>query len=376
MQSLYINRRAKYGYKIVSRRYIATKFRYKLQYVPYNIQHMKTANTHLEKHYEDLDIPIEKYFDTFILPFYDIHHSGHWLAHYQTSPDSFVHVFTYDNKTYALTYDDYPSGFSVSDEDFAKPIKLPNDAYILSVTNPQNNFAINIIGHFVLFKILDKDKFNARISQLVDEYKEWSAEAELNTKTLVSVSRDALRLAENASHNEDTHSLYALSNIIDALIFANAQDNSIDLQDLRQYVEYLSDTDPHYKSHDLKDEEELRKKIYSNLGASTNENLQKQRKFAKKLGSPIQLITVMYVRHTGKDTEGTSITIITDGDEIQFPASHFLDTELREYLADNPYIVPHNIKDNFPGELGDFTIVEGSIAVRKILRQELAYISF
>lgn len=337
---------------------------------------MKHANTHLEKHYEDLDVPIEKYFDTFVLPLYGVNHSGRWLAHYQTDPDSFVHIFTYDNEAYALAYDDYPSEFSISDEDFVEPVKLPNGAYILSVTHPQNKFAINIIGHFILFKILDKNKFDIRISQLVDEYEEWSAEAGFNTKTLISVASDVLYLAENASQNKDAYSLYALSNITDALIFANAQDNNIDLQDLRQYIEYLSNTDPYYKTHDPQDEEELREKIYSSLSASTNEHLQKQRQIAKKLGPPIQLITVMYARHDGKDTEGTSITIVTDGDDIQFPVSHFLNKELRAYLADNLYITARNIDDNFPSELGDFTLVEGSISVRKILRQELAYVSF
>ena len=322
------------------------------------------------------DIPFQQYFQDFVLPAFGITGTVGWQRHVQTDPDNFVHTFTVGGTRYALAFDDFPSGFSVEHSKFVHTIRYSKTNDVLAVRHENGKYFENVTGYFMLFEVTHDQDFDAYMEYLEMEYfdlrKRWDEEQ----KTFITVSRDIVQLAQVASINHDTASLYSLRNIISGYMHVEAIDNNLNFSVLHEYVEVLIDKEFGYEMYD---ESELKKRedqIFAELGREPNHVIAKSRQVASSMGQMVTLIAAMYIKRDKNTTSGTSIALVADNTVIEYPMNHFLDDELREYFANNSYINESNIEQHLPTNLGEYSLVEGSVEIRHIFRRELGHISF
>lgn len=319
---------------------------------------------------------LESVYAEFILPIFGINKPVMWQRHVQTDPDNFVHVFAVDEVYYALAFDDYPSGFSVDGEPFVKAMRLENGDKIAHVGTNGQRYIENVTGAFMLFQVLDDVKFEAYINFLEIEYTKLQANWHQHSVVILDVSRDIIQLAETAALNHDKAALYSLQQIIEAFLMVDAHDTSVSLDPLKEYVTILLDAEFGYEVYDEAEKERAQARVYATLAAGTEHTVTALRYAAQHLGQTVTLVTAMYAKKEGDTTSGTSVTLLFDGGIITYPAEHFLDDELKNYFANNPYIAASNIAYHMPEQLQDYRLVAGSVEARWVFRRELEYVSF
>lgn len=322
------------------------------------------------------DSTLEQYFSEFVLPQFGITGEPKWERQVQTDPDSFVHVFTVDGNTYALAFDDYPSDFSVSQEAFVHALKCKDGSDMLSVQVQGDKYYENLTGYFMLFQVRDNKAFGAHMDFLELGYRDLQREWRNESKSLVTVSRDILQLVEVAAHNHDSKSLYALQNIVDSFSHSGAADNNLEFADLSDYIAVLIDGE---FGHELYDEAEKKRRentIYTKLAREANYKLIKNRYIAQNLGQLVTFISAMYSKHNGEAVDGISICFVVDDGKIEYPTEHFMNNVLQQYLDEKPPINDANVASVLPAQLGDYTLVQGSVEVSHIFRREIEYMNF
>lgn len=325
----------------------------------------------------DKDPPesLEDFFCEFVLSKFGVKGDVSWQRHVQTDPDSFLHVFLQNGVRYALAFDDYPGGFSVDGEPFVKAVQLENGDKELYV-EATSKYVENVTGGFMLFQIMNEEAFDTHLMYLELEYAKLRKEWQSSARSLVAVARDVLQLAETAAANHDTGSLYAVRNIIDAFCYLNAKDNSIDIETLKEYVDILHDAEFGYEMHDEADKKRVGDEVYKYLSHEAQLNVLSNKYVAQNLGQTVTLVTAMYAKHEGDAVNGTSIAILMDGKEVEYPNEHFLREEIERYFAEHSYLRDVNIAHHMPPQLGDYTLVQGSEEVNVLFRRELPYVAF
>lgn len=319
---------------------------------------------------------LEVYYSENILPAYGITDKPIWERHVKTNPDNFLHLFTIDDTHYALAFDDYPSGFSVGGEAAITAVTTKNGTEILAVSSPYDKYVENAFGYFKLFKVIDNAQFISLVEYLENEYKKLLDEWHEESRHVIYASRDILRLVETASANHDMAALYSLENLVDALVYLNAVDNNIDLEKIKEYIKILHDAEFGYEIYSEKQKEQVADAIYRTLSYEVNQSIKYIEYDAKNLSDLVVLVFAMYAKKNLDSTAGISVSLLLDGDSINYPRDHFMNEELKQYFALNPYISENNIEQNMPAKLGDYELVAGSVTTQKIFRRELEYISF
>ena len=322
------------------------------------------------------DIPIQQYFQDFVLPKFAIAGDVEWQRHIQTDPDNFVHTFIVGGTRYALAFDDFPSGFSVKHSKFVHAIRYSKTNDVLAVRHENGKYFENITGYFMLFEVAHDHDFDAYMEYLEMEYSDLRKRWDKEEKTFITVSRDIVQLAQVASINHDTVSLYSLRNIVDGYMHVEAIDNNLNFSVLYEYLEVLIDKEFGYEMHDESELKKLEDQIFAELGREPNHVIARNRQIASSMGQMVTLVTAMYIKRDKYTTSGISIALVADNMVIEYPMNHFLDGELREYFANNRYINESNIGQHLPANLGEYSLVEGSVAIHHIFRRELGHISF
>ena len=338
---------------------------------------MKTEAITINKPYlqNPDDKQLEQYYEKTILPFYRITEGIAWESHTQTGPDNFIHVFAYGESRCVLAYDDYPSGFSVDSDNSVKALRTESGSDILTVNAANSYFEMNVIGSFMLFRVVDDMAFDSLSRYLQIEYKKLQ-EQWRGTNGTVAVARDILQLAETASLNHDRSGLYALQNIVGSYITCSISDASIDLELLKKYIDILLDAEWGYEFHDEATRDMVSKEVYQALSREADYQVTAHKYQASHLGEMVTLVSAIYGKEENGTTAGITAVMLFDGDEIHYPLKHFINADLQEYFANSPFITANNIEHHLPETLQDYKLVEGSVEIRKIFRRELAYITF
>lgn len=322
------------------------------------------------------DVTLEQYYHEFLLPQFGIADTPKWERHIQTDPDNFVHVFSIGDTTYALSFDDYPSGFSVAGEAFVRTLKCEDGSDMLSVQARGDRYYENITGYFMLFEVRNDKAFSAHMDYLELAYRKLRSEWRNDSGAAVAVSRDILQLVEVAAHNHDSKSLYALQNIVDGFSHSGAVDNNLEFEDLSDYIAVLIDGEFGYELYDEAEKKRRENTIYTNLAREVNYKIIKNRYSAQNLGQMVTFVTAMYSKREDKVVEGISISFVIDGDKIEYPNVHFMNDELQKYLEEQPHISNRNIAKILPLQLGEYSLVQGSAEVSNIFRREIEYMNF
>ena len=338
---------------------------------------MKTESITISKpyHQNPNDKQLEQHYEKVVLPLYGITEGIAWESHAQTGPDNFIHVFAYGEARYVLAYDDYPSGFSVDSDNSVKALRTESGSDILTINAENGYFEMNVIGSFMLFRVVDDMAFDSLSHYLQVEYKKLQEQWRGSNGT-VAVARDILQLAETASLNHDRDGLYALQNIVDSYVTCNVSDASIDLELLKKYIDILLDAEWDYEFHDETTKDMMAKEVYQSLSREANYQIIAHKYQASQLGEMVTLVSAIYGKEENSITAGITAVMLFDGDEIHYPLKHFINADLQEYFANSPFITANNIEYHLPETLQDYKLVEGSVEIRKIFRRELAYITF
>ena len=318
---------------------------------------------------------LESYYEEAVLPHYGLIGACVWESHVQTHPDNYIHIFAHKSARYVLAYDDYPSGFSVGGDNSVQALRLADGAEVLTTQTSGESFEMNVLGSFMLFRIVDDTAFDSLVNYLKIEYKKlqqkWSGQG-----GLVVIARDILQLAETASANQDTSALYALQNIVDSFEMHDIQDNTVDIGLLRKYIDTLLDAEFGYEMYDKGTKERTAKQVYKELSRDAEYHITATKYEARQLENMVTLVSALYGKEENGITSGITAVVLFDGDTIEYPLKHFINDELKHYFADNAYVSSANVKYHMPEKLGDYKLVEGSVEVQRIFRRELGYINF
>lgn len=319
---------------------------------------------------------MEKFYEEFVLPEFSITSRPVWGQHIKTHPDNFLHMFTVGDVSYALAFDDYPSGFSVDNDESVRSVKLPDGDEILTINTEDGAYTENITGSFMLFQIINEPAFARLLDYVQASYdqlqRKWHGESE----RVVAVGRDILQLAETATKNHDVGALYAVENIIDTLIHLDAQDNTVDIETLREYVKVLLDAEFGYEFHTEEDKDRLAGELYKSLSVDLQNTMHIRKYEVENLGMTERLVSAMYAKKEGEATKGISVAVVFTNESRRYPLDHFINEDLEQYFRDNSFIGKDNIEHLMPKELQGYRLVEGSVLVRDIFARELGSITF
>lgn len=319
---------------------------------------------------------LELFFQDFVLPEFGIAESVTWERHLKTHPDNFLHMFTIGEVKYALAFDDYPSSFSVGHDKSVKSIKLSNGEEVLHVSASLNKYVENITGAFMLFQVTDAEPFEVLLNYLEASYRKLQKKWQSESRDVIVIARDVLQLAETAAQNHDSGALYSLKNLVETFNGLEVEDNDIHIGLLNEYIDILLDEMFGYEDYTEEDKTRVQGEVYQSLSSETQDSINIQKYDVTNLGQTVRLLTAMYSKENAGKTEGISITIIFDGDEVRYPLYHFIDDELKKYFAENAYIVKSNVHEHMPETLKDYRLVAGSVEVRDVFKRELEYISY
>ncbi len=328
--------------------------------------------------YNPSDKELESWYEAFLLPLFAVEGTVTWLSHTQTDLDNYVHAFNVGDRAYALAFDDYPSGFSdlQKSTSFTKVMRTIENTTMLQLESPYDRYTVNASGYFMLFEITDQHEFDTRMNYLHRMYIEWQNQHEEVSRT-VYVARDILRLAENASFNNDSLALYGIASILDAFIDNGVEDGVVEMKLLKEYIQILMDAEDGYEVTDPEQQKTVRDTLYKALSKDTQFAVTKVKYIAEDPGSMVTLVTAAYARKEKNVTSGVTAAFVMQDTTVTFPLPDgILVPLLKEYLAENDYIQESNIKYHLPDMLGEYTLVEGTPEIRRIFSRELPYINF
>lgn len=315
------------------------------------------------------------FFEKNIMPLYEIEGVLEWHASIQTNPDSYIHGFTLKGTRYALAYDDYPGGFSVYGDACVQPMKLADGHEVLHVATDDNRFEMNITGSFMLFRVIDEKDFDNRLKYLEMKYAKLLEEWHGSGGT-VAIARDIVQIAETAACNHDTTTLYSLQNIVDAYVTYDIQDNTVDMSLLKEYIDILTDSEVGYELYDQATKDTISKQLYKSLSREPNHQVAAAKYLAEDIGEAITLVSAVYGKETKGTTSGITAVFTISGSDIEYPLEHFINSELKNYFANNHLISASNIQYHMPEMLAEYKLVKGTVETKKIFKRELQYISF
>ena len=315
------------------------------------------------------------FFEKNIIPLYDIKGALEWQASVQTNPDSYIHGFTLKGTRYVLAYDDHPSGFSVYGDACVQPMKLVDGHEVLHIATDDNQFEMNITGSFMLFRVVNEKDFDNRVEYLQMKYTKLLEKWHGSGGT-VAVARDIVQIAETAAFNHDTTTLHSLQNIVDAYVTYGIQDTTVDMSLLKEYIDILNDLEFGYELYDQATKDAVSKQLYKSLSREPNHQVTAAKYLAGNIGRTVTLVSAIYGKEVEGTTSGITAVFTMSGSDIEYPLEHFINSELKNYFANNHLISASNIQYHMPEMLAEYKLVEGTVEAKKIFRRELQYISF
>src|SRR5690606_2467619 len=96
--------------------------------------------------------------------------------------------------------------------------------------------------------IINESSFANLLDYVQASYEQLQRKWHSEPGQLVTVARDILQLAETASKNHDSTALYSIENILNMFIYLDAQDDTVDIDTLREYIQTLLDAEFGYES--------------------------------------------------------------------------------------------------------------------------------